>query len=36
MFKLSLGLLMLTGIPTSSAGLAAGTVWNDSGTLKIA
>jgi hypothetical protein len=35
MFKLSLGLFKLTGIPTSSAGLASGTVWNDSGTLKI-
>jgi hypothetical protein len=34
-FDLSLGLLKLTGIPTSSAGLASGTVWNHSGTLRI-
>jgi hypothetical protein len=34
-FNLLLGLLKITGIPTSSAGLASGTVWSDSGTLKI-
>lgn len=28
--------LVLTNLPTSSAGLPTGTVWNDSGTLKIA
>ena len=27
--------LNLTGLPTSSAGLSAGSVWNDSGTMKI-
>lgn len=31
-----LGLIRLTGIPTSSAGLPTGTLWNDSGTIKIA
>jgi hypothetical protein len=28
--------IILSSIPTSSAGLSAGTIWNDSGTLKIA
>jgi hypothetical protein len=28
--------IILSNIPTSSAGLSAGTIWNDSGTLKIA
>lgn len=31
----SQGLLNINGIPTSAAGLIAGDVWNDSGTLKI-
>jgi hypothetical protein len=35
-FDLSLGLIKLIGVPTSSAGLPAGTLWNDSGTIKIA
>lgn len=28
--------LRLTGLPTSAAGLSAGDIWNDSGTLKVA
>ena len=32
----SSGHLSVPGIPTSSAGLPAGTLWNDSGTLKVA
>lgn len=35
-FDLLLGLIRLIGIPTSSAGLPSGTLWNDSGTIKIA
>lgn len=31
----SLSTLKLTDLPTSSSGLASGSVWNDSGTLKI-
>ena len=31
----SLSTLKLTDLPTSASGLASGTVWNDSGTLKI-
>lgn len=30
------GTVVLTNLPTSASGLAAGTVWNSSGTLKIA
>lgn len=36
LFDFLLGKVKLTGIPTSSAGLATGTLWNDSGTIKIA
>jgi hypothetical protein len=28
--------VIIANIPTSSAGLAAGTLWNDAGTIKIA
>lgn len=35
-FEFVLGLIRLIGIPTSSAGLPTGTLWNDSGTIKIA
>jgi hypothetical protein len=31
----SLATLKLTSLPTSASGLASGTVWSDSGTLKI-
>jgi hypothetical protein len=30
------GRINFQSLPTSSAGLAAGTIWNDSGTLKVA
>ena len=31
----SSGVINISNIPTSSAGLSAGDIWNDSGTLKI-
>jgi len=34
--RLNAGSINVTGIPTSSAGLSAGDVWNDGGTLKVA